>query len=52
MACNSFCSMFDSPRRLIAMRRSLFGLYTHEPTMLPIPCSFGGMKEPYVYMHC
>jgi hypothetical protein len=52
MTYNSLCSMFDSPRSLFAMHRSLFGLYTLEPTILAIPCSSSGMKEPYVYMRC
>ncbi len=45
-------SMFGSPRSVFAVQRSVFGLYSLEPTMFPMPCSFGGIKEPFVYMHC
>ena len=51
-AYSSALSMFGKPGSLSAMRRLLFGLYTPEPAMFPIPCSSGGIKEPSVYVHC
>ena len=37
--------MFGSPWSLYAIRWSLFGLHTHEPTMFPMSCSHDGMNE-------
>ena len=45
-------SMFGSPCSLFAIQRSLFGLYTIEPTMFRMLCSSRNTKESFVYMHC
>ena len=45
-------SISGSPWSFFAIRMSLFGVYTPEPTMFPTLCSFGGMKEPSVYTQC
>jgi hypothetical protein len=34
------------------IQRSLVRSYTPNLFMLPMPCSFGGMNKPVVYIHC
>lgn len=43
MSCNS--------GSLGSILRLLSRLYTLNPATLPRPCSFGGMNEPFDYMH-
>lgn len=42
-------SLFGCPRSHSTIQRSLFELYTFEPTMFPMSCSSGGMKELFVF---
>ena len=48
--------IFGYPWSLSEIRVLLYGLYTHEPAMLPTiwPSEFleGGMKDPSMYIHC
>ena len=39
-----FSHVLRNPKSFFAIQRSLFGLYTHEPTMFHVSCLFGGMK--------
>ena len=52
MAFSLALRMFCRPGSLYAILRLLAGEYMPDLVVLPMPCSFGGMNEPSVYMHC
>ena len=52
MAFSSNLSMWCNSESLYVIRRLLVGLYTPNLVMLSMPCSFGGMNEPFMYIHC
>ena len=45
-------TMFGNLGNHFVMQRSLLELYTLELAIFPMSCSYGGMKESSMYMHC
>ena len=56
IALSSALRIFGYPSSLSAIRVFLYGLYTHEPAVLPTICPSefweGGMNDPSMYIHC